>query len=168
VHISCTPREMAVGKRNIYVRGEDKDVWDRAEKVAGEASTSGVITQSLRAYVRSREGHPMERLTFQIEIGGEEISKAFVGRWLIEPGEGHRSEHESDDLISGTQVAGGTTFAVAETAKGKILILTDFGRGQSFEVFDDFDEAEEAGVPDDVIAVAANRAGIVRAELRDV
>jgi hypothetical protein len=108
----------------------------------------------------------MERLTFQIEIGGEEISKAFVGRWLIEPGEGQRSEHEADDLISGTQVAGGTTFAVAETAKGKILILTDFGRGQSFEVFDDFDDGEEAGVPADVLAVAAKRAGIVRAVLR--
>ena len=159
---------MAVGKRNIYVRGEDKDVWDRAEKVAGEASTSGVITQSLQAYVRSREGHPMERLTFQIEIGGEEISKTFVGRWLIEPGEGHRSEHESDDLISGTQAAGGTIFAVAETAKGKVLILTDFGRGQSFEVFDDFDAAGEAGVPADVLAVAAKSAGVDRAELLDI
>ena len=157
-----------MGRRNIYVRGEDKDVWDRAEKFAGEASASVVITQSLRAWVRSREGHPMERLTFRIEISDQEISKTFVGRWLIGPGEGHRSEHEADDLISGTQVAAGTSFAVAETAKGTILILTDFRRGQSFEVFDDFDEAEEAGVPIDVLAVAAKRAGIVRAVLRHV
>jgi hypothetical protein len=110
----------------------------------------------------------MERLTFQVEIGGEEITKSFVGRWLIEPGEEYRSEHETDDLMSGTQVAGGTTFAVAETAKGKILILADFGRGQSFEVFDEFDEAGEAGVPADVLTVAAKRAGIVRAELLDI
>ena len=70
--------------------------------------------------------------------------------------------------MSGTQVASGTTFAIAETAKGKILILTDFGRGQSFEVFDDFDAAEEAGVPADVLAVAAKSAGVERAELLDI
>jgi hypothetical protein len=157
-----------VGRRSIYVRGEDEAVWDRAEKFAGEASTSSTITQSLRAYVRSREGHPMERLTFQVEIVGEMMTKAFVGRWLIDPGQGQRSEHEADDLMSGTQVASPTTFAVAETAKGKILILTDFGRGQSFEVFDDFDQAEEAGVPADVLALAAERAGIVGAELLDL
>jgi len=108
-----------VGRPNIYVRGEDEDAWDRAEKLASEASTSRVITQALRAYVRSREGHPMERLTFEVVIGGKTMTKAFVGRWLIERGEEYRSEHEADDLITGTQVADGTTFAVAETAKRK-------------------------------------------------
>ena len=157
-----------MGRGNIYVRGEDGDVWGRAERLAGEASTSRVITQALRVYVRSREGHPMERLTFEVEIGGEKLTKAFVGRWLIEPAEEYRSEHEADDLMSGTGVADGTTFAVAETAKGKILILTDFRRGQSFEVFDDFDDAQEAGVPADVLGVAAKRAGIERAELLDI
>jgi hypothetical protein len=159
---------MAVGRPNIYVRGEDEDAWGRAEKLAGEASTSRVITQALRAYVRSREGHPMERLTFEVEIGGKKMTKAFVGRWLIEPGEEYRSEHEADDLMSGTQVADGTTFAVAETAKGKILILTDFRRGQSFEVFDDFGDAQQAGVPADVLGIAAIRAGIDRAALLDI
>lgn len=157
-----------MGRANIYVRGEDEEVWGRAEKLAGEPSTSRVITQALRAYVRSREGNPMERLTFEVEIGGEKLTKAFVGRWLIQPGEEYRSKHEADDLMSGTLVAVGTTFALAETAKGKILILTDFLRGQSFEVFDDFDDAEKAYVPADVLAVAAKRAGIERAELLDI
>jgi hypothetical protein len=107
----------------------------------------------------------MERLTFEVEIAGKTTTKAFVGRWLVEPGDEYRSEHEADDLMSGTQVAAGTTFAVAETAKGKILILTDFGRGQSFEVFDDFDAAGEAGVPADVLAVAAKTAGVEGSEL---
>ena len=157
-----------VGPLIIYVRGEGKEVWDRAERLAGEASRSRVITQALRAYVCSPHGNPMERLTFEVEIAGKTTTKAFVGRWLIEPGEEYRSEHEADDLMSGTQVASGTTFAIAETAKGKILILTDFGRGQSFEVFDDFDAAEEAGVPADVLAVAAKSAGVERAELLDI
>jgi hypothetical protein len=59
----------------------------------------------------------MERLTFEVEIAGKTTTKAFVGRWLMEPGEEYRSEHEADDRMSGTQVAAGTTFAVAETAK---------------------------------------------------
>lgn len=157
-----------MGRPNIYVRGEDENAWDRTEKLAGEASTSRVITQALRAYVHSREGHPLERLTFEVEIGGKKLTKAFVGRWLIGPGEEYRSEHEADDLLSGTQVAEGTTFAVAETAKGKLLMLTDFRRGESFEAFDDFDDAQQAGVPADILAVAAMRAGIQRAELLDI
>jgi len=48
------------------VRGEDEAVWNRAGKFAGEAPTSSTITQSLRAYVRSREARPLERLTFQM------------------------------------------------------------------------------------------------------
>lgn len=157
-----------MGRPSIYVRGEDENAWDRAEKLAGEASASRVITQALRKYVRSREGNPLERLTFEIEIGSKKLTKAFVGRWLIEPGEAYRSEHEADDLLSGTHVADGTIFAVAETAKGKILIFTDFRRGQSFEVFDDFGDAQQAGVPADVLGVAAMRAGIERAELRTI
>jgi hypothetical protein len=159
---------MAVGRPSIYVRGEDEGAWDRAEKLAGEASTSRVITQALRTYVLSRDGNPMERLTFEVEIGNKKMTKAFVGRWLIEPGEAYHSEHEADNFMSGTQVSAGTTFAVAETAKGKVLLLTDFRRGQSFEAFDDFGDAQKAGVPADVVAVAAMRAGIDRAALLDV
>jgi len=68
-----------VGRANIYVRGEDEEVWGRAEKLAGEPSTSRVITQALRAYVRSREGNPMERLTFEVEIGGEKLTRPSWG-----------------------------------------------------------------------------------------
>jgi hypothetical protein len=113
----------------------------------------------------------MERqgIEYEDRSTGQLLSKAFVGRWLIEPDEHYRSVHERDDLSSGTQAMGGTTFAVAETANGKMVIWGDAHRPRStYDVYDGFYEAESAGVPGDVIAIASDRAGIERAELLDI
>ena len=110
----------------------------------------------------------MQRLTLETSNGGEALTKAFIGRWLIEPTEAYRSEHEGDADL-GTQVRAGTTFAVAETAKGNIVVYVDAESGlPEFDVYSDFDQAEERGVPGDVLTLAAKRAGIERAELRDI
>jgi hypothetical protein len=157
-----------MGRRNVYVRDEDEDVWDRAEELAGEVPMSRVITDALRAYVRGQEGTPMERLRIETMHGGERLTKAFIGRWLISPEQGYRSDHEGDTSLE-TQVRAGTTFAVAETAKGNIVVYVDAGSEQpEFEVYDDFDQAEERGVPGDVVTLAARRAGVERAELLDI
>jgi hypothetical protein len=164
----CTDEERYMARRNVYIRDEDEDVWERAEKLAGDAPLSRVITEALRVYVSSREGNPMQRLTIGTVNGGEAIAKAFIGRWLIEPDEAYRSEHEGDASIE-TQVRAGTTFAVAETAKGNIVVYVDAGRSRAeFETYGDFDQAEERGVPGDVLTLAARRAGIERAELLDI
>ena len=110
----------------------------------------------------------MQRLVIATMNGGEEITKAFIGRWLIEPDEAYRSEHEGDASLE-TQVRAGTTFAVAETAKGNIVVCVDAASGRpEFDVYSDFDQAEERGVPGDVLTLAAKRAGIERAELLDI
>ena len=88
-----------MARRNVYIRDEDEDVWGHAEKLAGGAPMSRVITEALRAYVSSREGNPMQRLTIGTMNRGEEITKAFIGRWLIAPDEAYRSEHEGDSSI---------------------------------------------------------------------
>jgi hypothetical protein len=156
-----------MGRRNIYVRDEDEDVWERAEKLAGGAPMSRLITEALRAYVSGREGTPMQRLTVETISGGEELTKAFIGRWLIDPTEAYRSEHEGDATLE-TQVRAGTTFAVAETAKGNIVVYVAASGRPEFDVYSDFDQAEERGVPGDVLTLAAKRAGIQRAELLDI
>jgi hypothetical protein len=159
---------LRVGRRNIYIRDEDEVVWERAEKLAGQVPMSRVITDALRAYVSGREGTPMQRLAIATINGGEEITKAFIGRWLIEPDEAYRSEHEGDASLE-TQVRAGTTFAVAETAKGNIVVYVDADRPEAeFDVYEDFDQAEEHGVPGDVLTLAAKRAGVERAELLDI
>jgi hypothetical protein len=161
-------KEHRMARRNVYIRDEDEGVWERAEQLAGEAPMSRVITEALRAYVRGREGNPMQRLTLGTMNGGEEITKAFIGRWLIEPDEAYRSEHEGDASLE-TQVRAGTTFAVAETAKGNVVVYVDADRSRAeFDVYDDFDQAEERGVPGDVLTLAAKRAGLERAELLDI
>jgi hypothetical protein len=157
-----------MGRRNVYVRDEDEGIWERAEKLAGEAPMSRVITDALRAYVSGREGTPMLRQVIATTRGGEKITKAFIGRWLIEPDEGYRSEHEDDARLE-TQGRAGTTFAVAETAKENIVVYVDADRPESeFDVYEDYDQAEERGVPGDVLALAARRAGVERAELLDI
>ena len=110
----------------------------------------------------------MQRLTIGTTNGGEEITKAFIGRWLIAPDEAYRSKHEGNASIE-TQVHAGTTFAVADTAKGHIVVYVDAFTGRAeFDVYDDFDQAEERGIPGDVLTLAAKRAGIERAELLDI
>jgi hypothetical protein len=157
-----------VGRRNVYVRDEDEVVWERAERLAGEAPISRVITDALRAYVSGREGAPMQRLIVETMNGGEQLTKAFIGRWLIDPSEAYRSEHEGDAALE-TQVRAGTTFAVAETAKGNIVVYVDATSGRpEYDVYEDFDQAEERGVPGDVLTLAAKRSGIERAELLDI
>ena len=157
-----------MARRNVYIRDEDEEVWERAEKLGGGAPMSRVISEALRAYAGSREGNPMQRLTIATMHGGEEITKAFIGRWLIAPHEAYRSEHESDVTLE-TQVRAGTTFAVAETGKGRIVVYVDADTDRAeFDVYDDFDQAEEQGIPGDVLTLAAKRAGIERAELLDI
>jgi hypothetical protein len=157
-----------MGRRNVYVREDDEDVWERAEKLAGEAPMSRIITDALRAYVSGREGAPMQRLTIETMHGGEVLAKAFIGRWLIGPDEAYRSEHEGDIRLE-TKVRAGTTFAIGETAKGNIVVYVDADRAEAeFDVYEDFDQAEERGVPGDVLTLAAKRAGVERAELLDI
>jgi hypothetical protein len=157
-----------MARRNVYVRDEDLEVWERAERLAGDAPLSRLITEALTAYLANRQGKPMQRLTMATMNLDEVISKAFVGRWLIDPDEAYRSEHEADARLE-TQVRAGTTFAVAETAKGKVVVYVDGGTNEAeFDVYADFDAAEERGIPGDVLALAARRAGIERAELLDI
>src|SRR5579863_3313116 len=47
---SNPPRPAAPARRNLYVRAEDADVWDRAEQLAGE-SISQLVADRLRRYV---------------------------------------------------------------------------------------------------------------------
>ena len=49
------------------------------------------------------------------------------------------------------------------------MVYVDAGTGGAeFDVYDNFDQAEERGIPGDVLTLAAKRAGIERAELLDI
>jgi hypothetical protein len=162
-----------VGRRNIYIREEDEGVWDKASALAGEDSMSQIIIRGLRAYVSGREGDTIEWLTVSLEDEfGQRSTKKFQGRWLIKdfhsagvdafvahPETSHVTTHDCDV----------TPWWVAETGKGQIAVWADPAGGDGgFYVFKDLDEAEEHGVPGDIISAAANKLGISRAEVLDI
>jgi len=149
-----------VARRNIYVRDEDADIWSEAEGMAGETALSRVVSEALRAYVRSRKGNPMNKVTVYFE---DETPKAFVGRWLISP----------DDRYESVDASGrsGTVWAVAETAKGNVAVCR--GRPgdpffQRLDVYESLEEMEDSGIPEEVVSRAAVALGIERAELLDI
>jgi hypothetical protein len=163
-----------VGRRNIYIRDEDEGVWDRASALAGkEESMSQIIVRGLRAYISDRDGEPIEMLVVELEDElGQQSSKKFPGRWLIRdyksaagdawvshPGTARTFAHDCD----------ATSWWVAETAKRQIAAWANSGAGErAFYVYRDLDQAEENGIPGDVISAAARALGIERAELLDI
>jgi hypothetical protein len=162
-----------MGRRKIYIREEDVGVWDKASALAGEDSMSQIIIRGLKAYVSGREGDPIEWLTIALQDDrGQGSTKKFQGRWLIkdfhssvadafvaDPETSHVTTHDCDV----------TPWWVAETGKGHIAIWADPAGGDGgFYVFEDLDQAEEHGVPGDVISAAANKLGINRAEVLDI
>ena len=59
-------------RRNVYVRAEDADIWERAEQLAGE-SLSQLIADQLRRYVAQREieASGFERIVVEAIVKGE-------------------------------------------------------------------------------------------------
>jgi hypothetical protein len=162
-----------MGRRNIYIRDEDEATWDRAGALAGEDSMSQIIVRGLKAYVSGREGDPIEWLTISLQDElGQTSTKKFQGRWLIRDftsstGDAYVSDPETERTT--THNCDVTPWWVAETARGQIAIWADPAGGDGgFYVFKDLDEAEEHGVPGDIISAAANKLGINRAEVLDI
>ena len=106
-------------RKNIYVRDEDQDVWERAEKLADGDSISAIVTEALRQFVLHREQSSgtglYERQELEIASVDQRLNAidgerkiAFQGRLLV-----------SDDL-----------YDVYETAKHQLLFYwVDSGYG---------------------------------------
>jgi len=124
--------------RNIYVREGDKELWERAERLAGDRdSLSSLLSDALREYVESREREEaarqalqerMEEYEFQITavdpqtnfvLPGREYKIRFIGALLSE--------------VGNTEVY---------LTKGGKLIMTELcpGTGLFYREYDDVDE----------------------------
>jgi hypothetical protein len=165
-----------VGRHNIYIRDEDEPVWEQVGTLAGDDSMSQIIVRALKNYIRTRQGLAHEWLTFFIlDEEGHESQKKFSGRWLVDS---RTSEHDAvvqhprRPTETTDEPADLTRWSVAETAKGQVLVWAqDDGfsfRRTTYWVFKDLDDAEEHGVPADVLSKAASALGLDRAEVLDV
>lgn len=138
--------EATPGRRNLYVSAQDREIWERAEKLAPE-SLSALVSELLRRYVAQREAS-RDRIVVDFEDqAGNRQRKAFKGRMLV-------SEFESAE----PGVMAGTKYSAAQGANGGLAIWYESGgaggRGD-FSTYVSIEEARAGSWPEDFIAAAA-------------
>lgn len=132
-------------RRTIYVRKGDEEIWEMAEKLAGD-SLAGLIADLLRDFVTREEQRKLAALQGmdRVEVSYEDpdrglTRKAFTGRWVL------------DDYPS--QMGG--FYDVALTIGGRFVLLFAHRRGHFtfFRVFENLEELGEDEVvcPKDVL-----------------
>jgi hypothetical protein len=160
-HISLRLREevVAVPNKTIYVSDEDEELWEKAKELAG-GSVSSLLIEALRRYIEEQEleeRQGMEKIEVELEDPARGSWRAqFVGRWLLRPqyAETRTSESGHPD----------THYGVALTQRGNIAVyecqeLTPQHDAASLTAYKSFREAEEDGVPKDILAIAARQQG---------
>jgi hypothetical protein len=144
-----------VPNKTIYIREADAEVWQRAEKLAGD-SVSALITEALRRYVEQEEQKErtgMERI--EVELWGPEdrpYEATFVGRWLLWP-------DETETRTGEPGYDAGAYYGVALTRRGNIAVYmrhVNDGFAPILNTYRSFEEAEEEGIPGDILAMAAS------------
>jgi hypothetical protein len=146
---------VVVPNKTIYVKEGDTELWERAERLAG-GSFSGLITEALRRYVEEEEQKEQTGMeSIEVDLWGPEerpYQAAFVGRWLVLPNEMEtRTEEPGYDA--------GAYYGVALTRRGNIAVYSrhvNDGFPPSLDAYGSFEEAEEDGVPGDILAMAAS------------
>ncbi len=144
--------------KNIYVRESDVGLWEEAERLAG-GSLSRLIADRLRDYVEGQKRVEQMKAEMQTEmepielaLGGYTIPTRgvrFTGRWLVTPGDEMRSFEPGSDLEA--------YYCVAFTRRGKIAVYVAHVNGRfdaTLDTYSSFEEAEEHGVPKDILAAA--------------
>ena len=145
--------------KTIYIREADAELWEEAEKRAG-GSLSGLLADALRRYIEDekRKEEGMEEI--EVLIGpsvytGRRIR--FEGRWLVDPNPDNPEAFEGD-IAEGARNTRGVYYGVALTRRGNIAVYESSTRQNHDDRLDhygSFEEAEEAGVPSDILARAA-------------
>jgi hypothetical protein len=143
-----------VPNKTIYIREADAEVWQRAEKLAGD-SVSALITDALRRYVEEEELKERTGMeSIEVEFWGPEESPyyaTFVGRWLLWPDESEtRTGEPGYDL--------GAYYGVALTRRGNIAVYIRHVNDRFAPIlhtYGSFEAAEKGGMPGDILAMAA-------------
>jgi hypothetical protein len=137
--------------KTIYVREGDAELWAKAEEIAG-GSVSGLLSEALSRYVEEEERKKEASMeTLRVDLGGKTFGRQaeFVGEWLVSPGDEIRSSEPGRDL--------GAYYGIALTQRRKVAVYcahVNDGFDAALEVYSSLDEAEEDGVPEDIIVAA--------------
>jgi len=167
-----SPKRSNRMRKNIYVRAEDVDIWQRAERLAGE-SISQLIADQLRRYVadREREATGFERIVVEAVVKGHvppgpwdrgEVRKvSFYGRWLV--GESVKRRQPVPGVYEKAVSDGDMhMYGIALTRRGKIAVLeldaaegTEHGDPPYLKLYDSLQAADQDGVPHFILDQAA-------------
>jgi hypothetical protein len=112
-------------RRTIYVRVADREMWERAEELAGD-SLASLVADLLRRWVAEREAEAKARVT---GMGRVEVT--------VEDGNGYRQQAFHGRLIA-TAVRGRNTWDVYLTPRGQLAVYCD-GQHQQLQVYPDFE-----------------------------
>jgi len=149
--------------KTIYIREGDKELWEEAERLAGD-SFSAFLTERVREYVEERKERvpgDSERIILELEDReGRPLKKAFRGRWLVSPNE----ELRTGDFVS-------DCYAVAISENDNFVVYTWNINGACpprYEVFSSFEDMEEDDLPPDIVAAVAAELGLDYVEELDI
>lgn len=137
--------------KTIYVREGDTELWARAEELGG-GSVSGLLSEALRRYVEEEERKKEATMeTIQVHLGGDTFSRRaeFAGKWLVSPGDEVRTSEPGFDA--------GAYYGVALTEGRNIAVYmahVNDGFDAELEVYDSLNDAEQDGIPEDIIVAA--------------
>ena len=154
--------EAIVPKKTIYVREADAELWEEAEKLAG-GSLSGLIADALQRYVEEERRREQGMKTIEVLTGpsiytGRRVQ--FEGRWLVYPDPDNPRAFEGP-ITEGHHDKKGVYYGVALTRRGNIAVYvssTQLNHDDRLDHYRSFKEAEQAGVPSDILARAAEAA----------
>ena len=154
--------------KTIYVKDADREIWEKAEELAG-GSVSALITEALRRYVEEEERKEqvgMEDIYVELWRGpnNEPYTARLVGQWLLEA--------DADDTR--TMEPGfdaGAYYGVALTQRGNLAVYIQHnneGVAPILRTYGSFEDAEKGGVPGDILAKAAAGPGADYVQTLDI
>jgi hypothetical protein len=155
-------------RKNIYIKAEDAEMWERAESLAGE-SLSQLLSDLLRQYVVDREtqGDGFDKIIVEAISAktGQVRLVTFYGRWLTP------RQWDGDMLF----------YRVALTRRGRIAATVEdqawgdydergisLGQPPHLKVYDSLKAAVEDDLPTSIINAAAVALNAAPVEVLDI
>lgn len=162
-------------RKNIYIRDEDQELFEKAEKLGGD-NFSATIAEALKRFVEVEESKIDGMSEVEIEVGsyysgtGSDDVKTikFIGKKIADACVYSGATSDRKDR--------GTDYDLYLTKKGKLLLWQKYwtcwqgeDREAGYQVFDSMTQLMGTdGIPGSLLTEAGQRLGLDTAEYLDV
>lgn len=137
--------------KTLYIRDDDMSIWERAEVAAKQTrqSVSQLVTTALQHYLPTVHAPSGELEEITVEVGEPARAVTFTGRWLVAP---------SSEATRGGDDAG-AYWGVALTKRGRIAVFMAHVNERWPAELTDHNSLDDAGLPENIHAIAAAELG---------